>query len=158
MDPTGSFHARAGMTLAFLGLAALVAPALAETPAETEVRGRSRAVAAAEARLDADAVTGFWTEDAVVHFAGAAPLVGRDAIHRMYADAFAKLKSFRGETSELHVSSGADMAWETGRTFSTRADPADAKESTGKYLLVWRKDGDGIWRIAACAATADPKP
>lgn len=140
-------------------LAALIcATVRAETPAETEVRARSRGVAAAEERLDADAVMPFWAEDAVVHFAGAQPLVGRDAIHKMYATTFPKLKSFRGETAQLHVAASGDMAWETGRTFSMRAEPADAKEGSGKYLLVWRKDADGVWRIAACAATANPSP
>jgi uncharacterized protein (TIGR02246 family) len=143
--------------LAAIALAALTcAGALAETPAETEVRARSRGVAAAEAKLDADAVAPFWAEDAVVHFAGAQPLVGRDAIHKMYATTFPKLKSFRGETSELHVAASGDIAWEMGRTFSTRAEPPEAKEGTGKYLLVWRKDSDGVWRIAACAATSNP--
>lgn len=133
-------------------------PARGETAVEAQVRDRSRAVAAAEARLDADAVMPFWTDDAVVHVSGAEALVGRAAIHRMYMDVFPTLKSFRGEATEIHVSAGGDVAWETGRTFSTRAEPADAKESSGKYLLVWRKDRDGVWRIAACAATANPKP
>ena len=101
--------------------------AVAETAAESEVRARSRGVAAAEERLDVDAVMPFWAEDAVVHFAGAAPLVGRDAIRKMYADAFPKLKSFRGETADVHVSSSGDMAWETGRTFSTRAPAAGCR-------------------------------
>jgi hypothetical protein len=53
--------------LAGIALAALIcAAARAETPAETEVRARSRAVAAAEGRLDADAVAPFWADDAVV--------------------------------------------------------------------------------------------
>ena len=144
------------LAVAFLGSAGAIARA--ETAAESEVRASSRGVAAAEERLDVDAVMPFWAEDAVVHFAGAAPLVGRDAIRKMYADAFPKLKSFRGETADLYVSSGGDMAWETGRTFSTRAQPADAPASSGKYLIVWRKDADSVWRIAACAATANPNP
>ena len=37
-------------------------------------------------------------------------------------------------------------------------DLADAPASSGKYLIVWRKDADGVWRIAACAATANPNP
>lgn len=147
---------RIGVAAALVVAGAL--PARGESPAETEVRARSRAIAAAEARLDADAVMPFWAEDAVVHFAGADPIVGREAIHKMYADVFPKLKSFRGEATEIHASAGGDMAWETGRSFSTRADPADAKESSSKYLLVWRKDRDGVWRIAACAATPNAKP
>src|SRR6476659_775456 len=88
----------------------------------------------------------------------AAESEGRDSIRKMYADACPKLKSFRGETADLHVSSSGDMAWETGRTFSTRAQPPDAPASSGKYLIVWRRDADGVWRIAACAATANPNP
>ena len=141
-----------------VALASSAAPFARAETAESEVRARSRGVAAAEERLDVDAVMPFWAEDAVVHFAGAAPLVGRDSIRKMYADAFPKLKSFRGEMTEVHVSSSGDMAWETGRTFSTRAQPPGAPASSGKYLLVWRKDADGVWRIAACAATANPNP
>ena len=141
-----------------VALASSAAPFARAETAESEVRARSRGVAAAEERLDVDAVMPFWAEDAVVHFAGAAPLVGRDSIRKMYADAFPKLKSFRGETTDVHVSSSGDMAWETGRTFSTRAQPPGAPASSGKYLLVWRKDADGVWRIAACAATANPNP
>src|SRR6478735_4861340 len=84
-----------------VALAPSAAPfARAETAAESEVRARSRGVAAAEERLDVDAVMPFWAQDAVVHFAGAAPLVGRDSIRKLYADAFPKLKSFRGETTD----------------------------------------------------------
>jgi len=141
-----------------VALASSAAPFARAETAESEVRARSRGVAAAEERLDVDAVMPFWAEDAVVHFAGAPPLVGRDSIRKMYADAFPKLKSFRGETTDVHVSSSGDMAWETGRTFSTRAQPPDAPASSGKYLIVWRRDADGAWRIAACAATANPNP
>jgi len=144
--------------IAGIALAAVSGMVRAETPAESAVRARSRGVAAAEERLDADAVMPFWADDAVVHFAGALPLVGRDAIHEMYATTFPKLKSFRGETADLHVAASGDLAWETGRTLSTRAEPPDAKPSSGKYLLVWRRDADGVWRIAACAATANPNP
>jgi uncharacterized protein (TIGR02246 family) len=136
----------------------LAGAARAESLAESEVRARSKGVAAAEERLDTDAVMPFWADDAVVHFAGAAPLVGREAIRKMYADTFPKLKAFRGETDQLHVSASGDLAWEAGRTFSTRREPAGSAESSGKYLLVWRKDADGAWRIAACAATANPAP
>ena len=149
-----------GIGALWIGSAAIGLPgaARAETRLEGEVRARSQGVAAAEQRLDVDAVMPFWADDAVVHFAGAEPLIGRDAIRKMYADTFPRLKSFRGEATEIHVSSSGDLAWEAGRTFSTRADPPDAKETSGKYLLVWRKDPDGVWRIAACAPTANPKP
>ncbi|MET0619153.1 MAG: hypothetical protein ABW056_02685, partial [Thermoanaerobaculia bacterium] len=61
-----------------LGVAASVAAG--DTAAdEAEVRGRSRGVAEAEARKDADSVMPFWTEDAIVHFNGEAPLKGREA-------------------------------------------------------------------------------
>src|SRR6476619_584783 len=141
-----------------VALASVAAPFARAETAESAVRARSRGVAAAEERLDVDAVMPFWAEDAVVHFAGAAPLVGRDSIRQVSADAFPKLQSFRGETADVHVSSSGDLAWETGRTFSTRAQPPDAPASSGKYLIVWRKDADGVWRIAACAVTANPKP
>jgi ketosteroid isomerase-like protein len=48
------------------------------------------------------------------------------------------------------------MAWETGTTYVTLPG-ASGPPSSSKFLIVWRKEADGQWRIAACALTANPK-
>ena len=141
-----------------LGTASAQAPAAAVTPAsaEGEVRARSRAVADAEARKDADAVMPFWAEDAVVHFNGEAPIVGREAIGAMYRQRLPRLETFRAETNSVQVTPAGDMAWETGTTYVTLPGGGGAVSSS-KFLIVWEKESDGQWRIAACALTANPK-
>jgi uncharacterized protein (TIGR02246 family) len=116
-------------------------------------------VAEAEARKDADAVMPFWTEDAIVHFNGEAPLKGREAIGAMYRQRLPRLETFRAETNSVEVAPGGEMAWETGTTFVTvpGANGGPPVSSTSKFLIVWRKEADGQWRIAACALTANPK-
>jgi uncharacterized protein (TIGR02246 family) len=124
--------------------------------AEADVRARSRAVAEAEARKDADAVMPFWAEDAVVHFNGEAPIVGHEAIGAMYRQRLPRLETFRAETNSVQVAPGGDLAWETGTTYVTLPNGGGAVSSS-KFLIVWRKEPDGQWRIAACALTANPK-
>jgi uncharacterized protein (TIGR02246 family) len=148
--------------VAVVGVAAACRPGSprADTSrAAEEVRAASRAVAEAEANKDAAAVMPYWTEDAVVHFSGEAPIHGKDAIGKMYAERLPRLATFRAETNSVEVAPGGDLAWEAGTTFVTLpgADPA-APPSTSKFLIVWRKEADGQWRIAACALTANPKP
>ena len=124
--------------------------------AEAEVRAKSKAVAEAEARKDADAVMPFWSENAVVHFNGEAALSGRAAIGEMYRQRLPRLETFRAQTDSVEVAPDGEMAWEAGTTFVTLPGGA-GPPSTSKFLIVWRKEADGQWRIAACALTANPK-
>jgi uncharacterized protein (TIGR02246 family) len=128
----------------------------APAAAEASVRAQSKAVADAEAKKDADAVMPFWAEDAVVHFNGEAPIVGREAIGAMYRQRLPRLETFRAETNSVQVAPGGDLAWETGTTYVTLPNGGGAVSSS-KFLIVWRKESDGVWRIAACALTANPK-
>ena len=125
---------------------------------EAAIRANSRAVAEAEAKKDADAVMPYWTEDAIVHFNGETTLKGKDAIGQMYRERLPRLETFRAETNSVEVSPGGGLAWETGTTYVTLpgADGSPSA-STSKFLIVWRKEADGQWRIAACALTANPK-
>ena len=125
---------------------------------EEVVRARSRAVAEAEANKDVEAVMPFWTEHAVVHFNGEAALEGREAIGKMYRERLPRLAKFRAETDSMEVAPGGGLAWETGTTHVTLpGGTGPPAESSSKFLIVWKKEADGQWRIAACALTANPK-
>jgi uncharacterized protein (TIGR02246 family) len=132
-------------------------PSASTAEAEAQVRARSRGVADAEARKDVLAVMPFWAEDAVVHFNGEAALKGKAAIQKMYAERLPRLDTFRAASESIQVAPGGGLAWETGSTAVTLPN-ASGPPSTSKFLIVWRKEADGKWRIAACALTANPKP
>jgi uncharacterized protein (TIGR02246 family) len=157
---------RARMRMASLALAASGAIGLAGcrggtadlAAEEAAIRANSRAVAEAEAKKDADAVMPYWTEDAVVHFNGETTLKGREAIGKMYRERLPRLETFRAETNSVEVSPGGGLAWETGTTYVTLpGGTGPPAASSSKFLIVWRKEADGQWRIAACALTANPK-
>lgn len=149
----------------FAGACRPAVPRADTAQAAEEVRAASRAVAEAEANKDAAAVMPYWTENAVVHFNGEGPIHGKEAIGKMYAERLPRLATFRAETNSVEVAPGGDLAFETGTTFVTLpaapgADPAAAPApapSMSKFLIVWRKEADGKWRIAACALTANSK-
>jgi uncharacterized protein (TIGR02246 family) len=148
----------AGFGILILGLAACRGGTTDLSADAAEIMARSRAVAEAEARKDADAVMPYWTEDAVVHFNGEAPLKGRDAIGAMYRERLPRLETFQAVTNSLEMSPGGGMAWETGTTYVTLPGrTAPPTKSSSKFLIVWRKEADGQWRIAACSLTANPK-
>ena len=143
---------------ALLSLAACRGGTVDLSSEEAAIRANSRAVAEAEAKKDADAVMPYWTEDAVVHFNGESTLKGRAAIGEMYRERLPRLETFRAETNSVEVSPGGGLAWETGTTYVTLpGGTGPPTASSSKFLIVWRKEADGQWRIAACALTANPK-
>ena len=124
---------------------------------EAEVRARGRAVTEAEERKDLEAVMPFWAEDAVAHVDGATPIQGRLAVRQAYEQQwFPSMISFRGEPTSLTVSASGDLAYETGTNHLQVKGPQGPTAATSKYLLVWRRDADGQWRVAAISVTSSP--
>lgn len=133
-----------------------VQPVGGTAPPEAEVRARSHAVLEAEQRRDIEAVLPFYAADAVVHMENAPAIRGHAAIRQLYGQLFAlPLASFDGTITSVAVARSADIAYETG--VNTMVFDQGARRSTvmGKYLIVWRREGDGAWRIAALAVTND---
>ena len=75
-----------------------------------------------------------------MHFNGEAPLKGGSAIGEMYGERLPRLETFRAETNSIEVAPDGEMAWETGS--DRRHGPwrnGDHRQSTSKFLIVWRK-------------------
>jgi ketosteroid isomerase-like protein len=45
------------------------------------------------------------------------------------------------------------MAYETGTNYLQVKGPQEPAAATSKYLLVWRREADGQWRVAAISVT-----
>lgn len=164
------------MTLNALGRAASLAAALAlaactqqpapapSAPPDTRAADEAtlRALikdwsAAAQAR-DAAKFVSVYADDAVVMMAGAPDLRGlaaiREGVPAMMQDpAFAL--SF--EADRVEVARSGDLAYETGSYSMTMTGP-DKKPATekGHYVVVWRKGGDGAWKVVVDAPLSDP--
>jgi uncharacterized protein (TIGR02246 family) len=140
--------------LAFLAVIAGCAHRSAVPGPDQALQERQEEFIAALLARDADRVSGFFAEDAVVHVANMPPMQGRDAIHRLYENVFRFLRSSEYALRDTRVSGSADMAWSTGSVttvFEGREGPA---EFPGKFLLVWQHRG-GAWQVVAYSVGND---
>jgi ketosteroid isomerase-like protein len=73
------------------------------------------------------------------------PIVGRSAIAQQYAQWDAKTL-LQWEPKGADIAARGDMGYSWGVwTISREGKP----EATGNYVNVWRRDGEGDWRLAA---------
>lgn len=107
-----------------------------------------------------DAVAAVFTEDAWQMPPNAPPLVGRDAIHRHWSDAV-RWGQWHFTLETQHVEASGGLAVERGKyVLRFSAEPAAPSslrsfEDSGHYLVHWRHDDDGEWRIAGDAPVSE---
>lgn len=98
---------------------------------------------------DADGVAAQYTEDAILMGPNKPAVVGRKAIADNFRPFFA---AFRGELSQdiEEVEVLGDQAYMRGRLhIKVTAKKGSAKaEMHGKYIVIARRDTDGVWRFA----------
>ncbi|MGH7802730.1 MAG: YybH family protein [Candidatus Binatia bacterium] len=154
---------RSGFRLATLALAALLTtPALAADDVDEARKaidtGNALLMKAIDAR-DEKAISALYTSDAVVLPPDAEMIVGsKTGIEALWKESFAQgMKSFKLET--VNVERSGDVAVETGR-FTGKVAPEGKPEMTiaGKYLVVWKKDKDGTWKLHRDIWNSDPAP
>lgn len=98
-------------------------------------------------RGDSAAVAALYTDDAVLMAPNAEPIRGRDAI-RGFADTLRGLspRDVRLTVEEVEVC--GDTAFEVGSYTMSLQPPSQARMTDrGKYLVVWKRQPDGSWRI-----------
>lgn len=127
--------------------------------AESEIRARSHALVAAESQKDVETALTFWDDDAVVHMEGSPPIIGKAAVRPVYQQFFASgFVDFRATITDLEIARSGDLAYETGINNFTFVRGGQRVVDVGKYLVVWRRGRDGVWRVAALAVTNDKAP
>lgn len=161
------------MTLALTAIAIAGCAKTGSTPADTTAASGTAASASNEdvtasiAKLrdawvdaakkkDAAAVASMYTDDAVLVGADAPLTTGRAAIQEAWSKFFPILTDLT-VTSEKTESSG-DLAYDYG-SFTQHLSPPNAKplETAGYYLVVFKKQSDGSWKIARHLSTIPPK-
>jgi ketosteroid isomerase-like protein len=106
------------------------------------------------AASDADAMAGFFADDAVIHVANMPAIEGRSAIREFYGNLFRFLDASESVPDATHVSASGDMAYGTGRASNEFGGPQGPVRYTGKYILVWRRVA-GEWRIVLYGVSSD---
>jgi uncharacterized protein (TIGR02246 family) len=113
---------------------------------ESEIREAERRL---EASLQADDPTAWvydYTEDAVFDGGGEHAVEGRDALLAM-ARAMHPLVSVSIEPIRTEGRGDLAAVWMRGSWVSAR-EGSEPAEVVVRGLLVWRKEADGVWRVA----------
>jgi uncharacterized protein (TIGR02246 family) len=113
--------------------------------------------AAAQAK-DAEKFASFYAEDGVLMLENAPNAHGiaalREGIGGMMQDPNFDL-SFAAD--KVEAARSGDLAYETGSYTLTMSDPqGNPATQNGHYVVVWKKDASGTWKVAVDAPVSDP--
>lgn len=137
-----------GMLL-FTGLAGCTSGQSLRTPEPFEtnqIRVAERRVTAALAAPDVTAWVYEYTEDAVLLEPAAPPVSGRVALLELARS----MKPIASATiNSDHIEGSGNLAYSYGIATWNSGRPPDATSTTRvRQILVWRREADGVWRIA----------
>jgi uncharacterized protein (TIGR02246 family) len=107
---------------------------------------------------DADGLVSIFAADAVQMPPHMPALVGREAIRQFWSEAFNAGKwEFRIRTHAVEVQ--GTLALERGtydvRFTASPSAPMPSFEDRGNYLVHWRREADGEWRVATDAPVSE---
>jgi uncharacterized protein (TIGR02246 family) len=108
-------------------------------------------------RSDVERLLSRYTDGAVLLVPNSAPATGkeaiRDALKQVVQDGNFSLKL---ENSNVEVSRDGDLAYSQGMYETTFTDPATSRQvqDHGSYVIVYRRQADGLWKAAADIRTS----
>jgi len=147
------------VSLALTGGCATHTPRVDVASETSRLLERDRAwAAAASAGKDVDGVLAFWTDDARVVTASDPTVVGKTAIHGMVERGFATPGFHVTWTPEFAaVSASGDLGYTRGTNeFTLPTKGGGTTKLPGRYLTVWRRGADGVWRCVEDYSTPTP--
>ncbi len=125
------------------------------------IQAREKEWSAAFLAADAAAISSLYTEDAASIQPSGDWRRGRAAIAGMMQPQFDSTTfTAREDITEEVIAVGPDYVFEIGNYRSMGTAKAGGKEvsTTGRYVVLWRKDADGVWRIHRDLGADAPKP
>ncbi len=153
------------MTIASFAVALIAGCSQAPAPAPVDTRkadeaaitAAGNALAQAAEAKDIEKCMSFYVDDPVLFVPGTPAAIGKDAVRKAF-QGFLAAPALKLETSGLiiDVAQSGDLAFERGSYSNTITD-AKGKTTTeaGKLALVWKKQADGSWKIAADTNASD---
>ena len=124
---------------------------------EAAIAAAGNALAQAAEAKDIDKCMAFYVDDPMLFVPGAPAVVGKDALRKVWQQFF-NVRALKLETSGLiiDVAGSGDLAFERGSYSNTITDAKEKTTTeTGKLVLVWKKQADGSWKIAADTNASD---
>jgi uncharacterized protein (TIGR02246 family) len=124
---------------------------------ERSIRELERGARDALEAKDVDRYVSYYADDALLFWPGAPMVKGRAAIQE-FMRVFLSMPAFSlsFETAKVEVSRTGDVAYSYGTNKVTLVDPSGKRmRDRGKYLTVYRKLPDGIWKAVADMGNSD---
>jgi ketosteroid isomerase-like protein len=112
-------------------------------------------------RKDVERLTSRYSEDATLMAPNVPAASGTQAIRAALKQAMEDGNfSMSFESSHVEVSLSGDLAFAQGNYHATRTDVAGSKpvNDTGMYVMVYRKQPDGVWKAVADIRTSSLPP
>lgn len=145
-------------------LLALVCGCGSRLPA-VDTRAEEAAIREADAvwlkALDAkqlDSVMPFYADDASVLGPNVPAVTGKDAIRKFWSDEFAPAValSLTCRTGKVEVARSGDLGYGQGTYEASYNDSkGNPVKDHGKYVVVWRKQSDGRWKVIVDSYNSD---
>jgi uncharacterized protein (TIGR02246 family) len=152
---------RAGCLLGLCLLGCASGPALSPyAEARAGIQEANQLLIAAALVGNGDRVATVFADDAtILPFKLPGTIHGHVAIAEYWRNRLATARILDLELTTTEVSVTGDLAYEVGTNrVTTKAGDAAQVLSTGRYLVVWRRGGDGRWRIQVDCPIPDPPP
>jgi len=151
-------HPRSLLSLALLLAFASCAPAKAPAPPAADptalrdtIQAREREWSAAFLARNAAGVAALYSEDGAQVQASGDSFKGRDAITKAMQAQFDTIDVTTREDITEEIIPAGEYIVEIGHYSyqgTSRTDKAKApRSSAGRYMVLWRKDADGVWRL-----------
>lgn len=118
---------------------------------EAAIREADAASLRAIAAKQVDATLSYYDEGASILIPNAPIVTGRERIRGAWEQMFA-IPGFNlaPKTTKVEVARSGDLAYAQGSYEFSATDPKGARVlDRGKFVVVWKKQADGAWRIAA---------
>jgi uncharacterized protein (TIGR02246 family) len=121
---------------------------------KAEIRDAERALEEALQSTEPTAWVYHYTEDAIFVSSGSQTIQGRKALLEMAADmqplSSVSLTAVRTEGNENRAYTYGTAIWVSGRP------PTTGTTTHVRFVIVWRREEDGRWRVAQEMLDADP--
>lgn len=160
VDRTILWPAVASIAATMLAGCSGLAPSDSRAADEAAIREADAASLRAIAAKETDATVSYYDERASILIPNAPIATGREEIRKAWKQMFA-IPGFNlaPRTTKIEVARSGDLAYAQGTYEFTAADPQGRPVSDrGKFVVVWKKQTDGAWKIVADIWNSDAPP